>query len=135
MSTSLLYHGFAVRGYRHKRTECVGAKVMVWTEQETADLACPVCGSAAVVRNGCQERRFHMVPIGQHLGVGWDTVKDTQSCYLTRRFARPKLRRLRQLAIGEIAVGRRARASRAVSRARGRRGSLRGGRRAGSRAL
>jgi transposase len=40
-----------------------------------------------------------ILDVARHLGVGWDIVKDIQSRYLTRRFARPKLGRLRQLAI------------------------------------
>jgi transposase len=161
MSTSLLYHGFGIRGYRHRRTEYVGGRVLMWIEQDPSELCCPLCGSADVVRKGCQERRFHMVPIGskpvilvfpvprvacpvcggvrqvpipfalprrtytkvferyavdlshhttildvaRHLGVGWDIIKDIQVRYLTRRFGRPKLKRLRKIAIDEIAIG------------------------------
>jgi hypothetical protein len=36
------------------------------------------------------------------LGVGWDCVKDILKRNLTRRFARPKLRNTRYLAIDEI---------------------------------
>ena len=43
----------------------------------------------------------------EHLGVGWDVIKDIQKRDLHRRFARPKLGRLRRIAIDEIAVGRR----------------------------
>ena len=64
MSTSLLYHGFGIRGYRHRRTEYVEGKVVVWIEQDPSELSCPMCGSSQVIRKGSQERRFHMVPIG-----------------------------------------------------------------------
>jgi transposase len=43
--------------------------------------------------------------VARHLGVGWDTVKDIQKRHLQRHFAKPKLKRLRQIAIDEIAVG------------------------------
>jgi transposase len=42
-----------------------------------------------------------------HLGVSWDVVKDIQKRYLQRKFARPKLGRLKQIAIDEIYVGKR----------------------------
>jgi transposase len=39
-----------------------------------------------------------------HLNVGWDLVKDIQKRDLSRRYAKPKLKRLRYIAIDEIAV-------------------------------
>jgi transposase len=42
-----------------------------------------------------------------HLGVSWDVVKDIQKRYLQRKFARPKLGRLKHIAIDEIYVGKR----------------------------
>jgi transposase len=42
--------------------------------------------------------------VAHHLDIGWDTVKDIQKRDLTRRFAKPKLKHLRALAIDEIAV-------------------------------
>ena len=52
------------------------------------------------------ELSLHMTihDVARHLNVGWDLVKDIQKRYLRRRFAKPKLKRLRQLAIDEIAV-------------------------------
>lgn len=43
--------------------------------------------------------------VAQHLGADWDTIKDIQKRYLQRRFGNPKLRKLKQIAIDEIAVG------------------------------
>jgi transposase len=42
----------------------------------------------------------------RHLDVSWDTIKDIQRCDLSRRYARPKLKHLRRIAIDEIAVAR-----------------------------
>ena len=42
--------------------------------------------------------------VARHLGVSWDTIKDIQKWYLQRHFSKPKLRKLRQIAIDEIAV-------------------------------
>ena len=42
--------------------------------------------------------------VAVHLGVGWDLIKDIQKRDLSRRFAKPKLKHLRHIAIDEIAV-------------------------------
>jgi transposase len=43
--------------------------------------------------------------VARHLGISWDVIKDIQKEDLQRRFAKPKLKRLRHIAIDEIAVG------------------------------
>jgi transposase len=43
--------------------------------------------------------------VAAHLQVSWDTVKDIQARSLKRRFGKPKLHKLQQIAIDEIAVG------------------------------
>ena len=64
MSTSLLYHGFGIRGYEHVRTEYEGGKVVFTVHQATEDLRCAACGSRHVIRRGFQPRRFRCLPIG-----------------------------------------------------------------------
>jgi transposase len=49
-------------------------------------------------------RRITILDAAKHLGVSWDVVKDIQERDLSRRYARPKLKHLRQIAIDEIAV-------------------------------
>jgi transposase len=46
-----------------------------------------------------------ILDVARHLGVSWDVIKDIQERDLERRFARPKLGGLRQIAIDEIAAG------------------------------
>lgn len=162
MSTSLLYHGFGIRGYHYVRTVYEGGQVIFTIDQEPGDLCCAACGSRRVIRRGVQERRFRSLPIGsgpvqivlavprvgctdcgkvrqvsidfaderrsythnferyvlalsqrmtirdvaEHLGVGWDLVKDIQHRYLSRKFRRIKLKHLRQIAVDEIVIGR-----------------------------
>jgi transposase len=43
--------------------------------------------------------------VAQHLQVSWDTIKDIQAQCLQRRFGKPKLHKLKQIAIDEIAIG------------------------------
>jgi transposase len=83
---------------------------------------CRRCGAVAQVKLGfADERRSytraferyalelskHMTiqDVAEHLGVGWDVIKDIQKRYLTRRFGKPKLKRLACMAIDEIAIG------------------------------
>ena len=161
MSTSILYHGWGVRGYQYVRTEFEGGRVVYLIRQDDAELRCRNCGSANVLRSGQFVREFKTLPIGsravtlrlpiqrvecrdcgrvrqvevtfaderrsythaferyavelcrmatildvaQHLGVSWDLVKDIHKRYLGRRFAKPKLKHLKRLAIDEISVG------------------------------
>jgi len=161
MSTSLLYHAFGIRGYRHARTDYCEGEVVFTIEQGRHTLQCPLCGSREVIAHGEVARLFRSVPIGskgtrvlfkiprvechacgvtrqvavpfadpqkrythaferyalelsahmtiqdvaRHLGVSWDTVKDIQKQDLQRHFSKPRLRKLRQIAIDEIAVG------------------------------
>jgi transposase len=160
MSTSLLYHAFGIRGYRHRRTAYEDGRVTFTIHQEPGTCRCSACGSRQVRPRGTVERRFRALPIGGrpivvvlpiprvecracgvvrqvgvpfadprrsytrsferyalelsrrmtildvavHLGIGWDAVKDIQKRDLSRRFARPKLKHLRRIAIDEIAV-------------------------------
>ena len=161
MSTSLLYHAFGIRGYKHVNSSYGGSKVTFKIHQRKTDLCCPECGSREVVCKGTVTRSFRAVPIGlkpvfivlavqrvfckacsalkqvqtgfadrrrsytrqferyalelsqkmtiqdvaAHLKVSWDVIKDIQKRNLTRRFSRPKLRKLEQIAVDEICIG------------------------------
>jgi transposase len=49
-------------------------------------------------------RSMTIKDVAAHLQVSWDVVKDIQKRYLRRRFARPKLKHLRRIAIDEIST-------------------------------
>jgi transposase len=49
-------------------------------------------------------RRMTIKDVAKHLGVGWDMIKDIQKRDLSRRYAKPKLKHLRHIAIDEIAI-------------------------------
>ena len=85
-------------------------------------IACSACGALRQVEIGFADRRRsytrpferyaldllrHMTiqDVAEHLNVGWDLVKNIQKRDLARRFARPKLKHLRQIAIDEISIG------------------------------
>ncbi len=161
MSTSLLYHGFGVRGYHLRRTDFVEGRVCFTIDQPRESYRCPACGSAAVHAQGHKDRFLRTVPIGlkptfllvkvarvicfqcertrqvkvpfadprrtythaferyalelsklttikdaaRHLDVSWDIIKDIQKRNLQRRFAKPKLKKLKEIAIDEVAIG------------------------------
>jgi transposase len=45
-----------------------------------------------------------ILDVARHLNVGWDLIKDIQKRDLSQRYAKPKLKHLRHIAIDEIAV-------------------------------
>lgn len=161
MSTSLLYHAFAVRGYCYVSTEYSHGEVTFTIDQPRPSFRCPLCGSDDVIRKGQTLRRFRTVSIGckpvylafavprvgchscgavrqlrigfadprvsytkafaryalelsrhmtikdvaRHLGISWDVIKEIQKADLKQRFGKPKLKRLQQIAIDEISIG------------------------------
>jgi len=85
-------------------------------------LACQACGAVRQAAIGFADPRRtytksferyalelsrHMTikDVATHLGISWDVIKDIQKRYLHKRFARPKLKHLRQIAIDEISTG------------------------------
>ena len=46
--------------------------------------------------------------VAHYLSVSWDTIKDIQARYLHRRFDKPKLSKLKRIAIDEIYLGSRS---------------------------
>jgi len=161
MSTSLLYHGFGVRGYGYVKTDYLEGGIVFHMRQPRETCRCVSCGSSDVKLRGHVQRRFRGLPIGgkrvtlvlpiprvecqscrvvrqvpvnfaeprrsytksfaryalelsrlmtiqdvaRHLGVSWDVIKEIQKQDLQRRFSKPKLKHLRQIAIDEISVG------------------------------
>jgi transposase len=50
-------------------------------------------------------RNMTIQDVAHHLQVSWDTIKEIQAADLKRRFGKPKLGKLKQIAIDEINVG------------------------------
>lgn len=50
-------------------------------------------------------RNMTIKAVAQHLGVSWDVVKEIQKKDLQKRFAKPKLKHVKQIAIDEISTG------------------------------
>jgi transposase len=65
MSTSLLYHAFAIRGYDYVKTDYAQGQVIFTICQSPQDWRCSACGSRDVIGRGQVERCFRAVPIGR----------------------------------------------------------------------
>lgn len=65
MSTSILYHGFGIYGYRYTRTQYRDGAMIFTIEKDPHSLRCPCCKSGQVIRRGFQTRWFHTLPIGR----------------------------------------------------------------------
>ena len=106
---------------RRFRTLPIGDKP-VWIELLVQRVWCLLCGALRQVQVNFASRRRsytrsfaryalglsrHMTiqDVARHLGVSWDLIKDIQKQHLLRCFARPKLHKLKQIAIDEISIG------------------------------
>lgn len=106
---------------RRLRTVPVGGKPVA-VELPIQRLLCLSCGKVRQAEVGFADARRgytrsferyaldlsrHMTikDVAEHLGVGWDTVKDIQKRNLLRRFRKPRLKHLRRIGIDEISVG------------------------------
>lgn len=111
------------RGVEDRTFRCIpiGSKPMC-LRLDVQRVECLTCAVVRQVRLGFAEPRRtytrsferyalqllrHMTikDVAAHLGVSWDTIKDMQKRDLGRRFGRPKLKRLRRIAIDEICIG------------------------------
>jgi transposase len=50
-------------------------------------------------------RHMTIQDVADHLQISWDTIKDIQANHLQRQFGKPKLHKLKQIAIDEINIG------------------------------
>jgi len=65
MSTSLLYHGFGVKGYQYVNSRYEGGAITFRVRQSPFDFKCSSCGSSKVICRGKVDRRFRSLPIGR----------------------------------------------------------------------
>ena len=65
MSTSLLYHGFGIVGYRYVRQQFHGGRIRFRIEQPRERLKCSGCGSDQLWAQGGVDRTFRTIPIGR----------------------------------------------------------------------
>lgn len=87
MSTSLLYHGFEIRGYQYQATKFHSGGMTIRVAQAREKLCCPACGSSKVRIVEWFERRWRTVPIG--LRETWIEMRvpkvECQECFSRRR--------------------------------------------------
>jgi len=117
-SENVWREGVVVRRFH---TVPIGSK-QVELEARISRLACQDCGAIRQAAIGIAEPRrsytksfqryalelsryMTIKDVACHLGVSWDVVKEIQKKYLSRRFAKPRLKHLKQIAIDEISTG------------------------------
>jgi transposase len=64
MSTSLLYHGWGLRGYRELAIDFAAPGIHFRVEQKAETFRCAHCGSTRVTKAGVVPREFRSLPIG-----------------------------------------------------------------------
>jgi transposase len=64
MSTSLLYHGWGLRGYRELAIGFAAPGIHFRVEQQADTFRCAHCGSTRVTKSGLVPRQFRSLPIG-----------------------------------------------------------------------
>lgn len=64
MDSSLLYHGFGIKGQEILKSEYKGGAIYVHIRTKDHLLRCSECGSKAVIKKGYTERLFRTAPIG-----------------------------------------------------------------------
>lgn len=65
MSTSLVYHGFGVKGYQYVNSRFDGGEITFKIRQSPFHYRCSNCGSRTVTCRGKVNRRFRSLPIGR----------------------------------------------------------------------
>ena len=50
-------------------------------------------------------RHMTILDVAEHLGVGWDLIKEIQKRYLSKKYKRPSLDNIEKIAIDEICIG------------------------------
>ena len=90
MTSSELYHGFALEGYRTVVTRFEGSKIILKVESEKP-LRCSACNSTHVVGRGRCSRDFQAPPIGQKkVNIRWAVPRvECRDCGLVRRVKVP----------------------------------------------
>jgi len=61
--------------------------------------------STSLLYHGFGVRDHRYKDVACHLGVSWDVVKQIQKESLHRRFDKPRLKHIKQIAIDEISTG------------------------------
>lgn len=90
MTSSELYHIFALEGYQTVATRFEGRKIILEVES-TKRLRCPVCNGVNVVRRGCYPRDFLAPPIGhKKVVIRWAVPRvECRDCGVVRRVTIP----------------------------------------------
>ena len=117
-SAEVVRRGRVVRRFRCPPMGRKGIWIMLWVPrlechrcehvtQPPISFAHPRCSYTKSFERYVQDlcRFMTIQDVARHLGVGWDLVKDIHARDLRKRFAKPKLKKLKEIAIDEISIG------------------------------
>ena len=107
--------------WRRFRTVPIGSRT-VWVRLAIQRVHCMLCSLVRQVKIGFADPRRsytraferyaldlskHMTikDVSRHLGVSWDVIKEIQKRHLKKKYARPSLKGMSQIAIDEISIG------------------------------
>ncbi len=117
-SREVIRHGATQRWLRNLP---VGSD-LTWVIVSVPRVECQECGVTRQIRTGLSSPRvgytyafaryvlalcqlMTIQDVARHLGVSWDLIKDIHKTFLAKRFAKPPLDQVHQIAIDEICVG------------------------------
>jgi transposase len=117
-SREVIRRGQKQRWFRHLP---IGS-ACTWLIASLPRVECQSCGLVRQVSLGLAEPRYTytrtferyvlelcqrmtILDVADHLGIGWDTVKDIQKRYLKKHYGNPSLKKVRRIGIDEISVG------------------------------
>ena len=86
MSTTLLYHAFGIRGYKHISTKCRGGAVYFTVRQDRCDWCGPECGSHKVKPRGRVWRQWRLLHISRGQTQGRGGVMPISSQWVSQAF-------------------------------------------------
>lgn len=118
-SRDVIRRGQKERWFRHLP---IGS-ACIWLIASLPRVECKACGLVRQIPLGLAEPRYTFTraferyvlelcqrmtiqDVAEHLGIGWDTVKDIHKRYLKKHYSKPPLKKVRRIGIDEICIGR-----------------------------
>ena len=90
MSTSLLYHGWGLKGYRHVRSHYGGGKLIFTVQPNARSLTYPVCHGRDILHHGSIYRMWREVSIWPQSRYSSKWASRASNAVSARRSVKPR---------------------------------------------